>query len=187
MKKILCLLLLLISTVVYGNQNPVITNILNRKSVRKYLDKTVEQEKIDTILQAAMAAPSAQNKQVWEFIVVTDKNLLLEIGEKFPNAGYVKTAPMAIIVCGANDVVGDYWPLECSAVTQNILLAAESLDLGAIWCGLYCDEVAVKKAQKLFNLPFNIIPLNIIPIGYPAEKTEPKKKFKKEKIHINQW
>jgi nitroreductase len=185
----MCLLCFFISCVVAdtSSTNSVIENILNRKSVRKYSDKKVEQEKIDEILKCAMAAPSAMNKQPWELLVVTDKEKLEKIAEIAPNASYAKNSQITIIVCGDKFVSDKFWEQDCCAVTENILLAVEALGLGAVWCAVYPLDEKVLAVKNLFNLPENIIPLNIIPIGYPFSKEEPKQKYNAKKIHNNNW
>ena len=167
--------------------NPAIENILNRKSVRKYSDKKIEQSRIDTILKCAMAAPSAMNKQPWALLVITDKNKLEKIAELCPNASYAKNSQVTIIVCGDKTVSDKFWEQDCCAVTENILLAAEALELGAVWCAVYPLDEKVMAIKKLFSLPENIVPLNIIPIGYPFAKEEPKQKYDVKKIHNNNW
>ena len=170
-----------------SSTSSAIENILNRKSVRKYSDKKVEKEKIDTILKCAMAAPSAMNKQPWELLVITDKEKLEKIAEIAPNASYAKNSQVTIIVCGDKNISDKFWEQDCCAVTENILLAVETLDLGAVWCAVYPLDEKVVGIKNLFNLPENIIPLNIIPIGYPLTKEEPKQKYNAKKIHNNNW
>ena len=170
-----------------SSTSSAIENILNRKSVRKYSDKKVEKEKIDTILKCAMAAPSAMNKQPWELLVITDKEKLEKIAEIAPNASYAKNSQVTIIVCGDKNISDKFWEQDCCAVTENILLAAEALDLGAVWCAVYPLDEKVIGIKNLFTLPENIIPLNIIPIGYPFTKEEPKQKYNAKKIHNNNW
>lgn len=180
-------LLVSCATVDNNSQNFAIENILNRKSVRQYSDKKVEQEKIDTILKCAMAAPSGMNKQPWELLVVTDKEKLENIAEIAPNASYSKNSQVAIIVCGDKNISEKFWEQDCCAVTENILLAVEALELGAVWCMVYPSDERIDGIKSLFNLPDNIIPLNIIPIGYPLTNEEPKQKYNPKKIHNNNW
>ena len=170
-----------------NNKNSAIDNILNRKSVRKYSDKQVEKEKIDMIMKCAMAAPSAMNKQPWEILVVTDKQKLDKIAEIVPNASYSKNSQVTIIVCGNKAISDKFWEQDCCAVTENILLAAEALELGAVWCAVYPFDEKIDAVKQLFNLPENIIPLNVIPMGYPLTKEEPKQKYDINKIHNNNW
>lgn len=172
---------------VVSSSNVVVNNILNRKSVRRYSDKKVEQEKIDTILKCAMAAPSAMNKQPWELLVIDNKETMNAVADAVPNAVCIKNASIAIIVCGNKTISEKFWEQDCCAVTENILLAVESLELGAVWCAVYPFEDKVANIQKLFNLPEDIVPLNVIPIGYLSVKEYPKQKYNAKKIHLNKW
>lgn len=187
MKKILLLMLCFFAISAYAQTNESLENIFSRVSVRNYTNKKVEPEKVDLMLKAAMAAPSAMNRQPWEFIVVTDRKTLDKIAEIAPNAGYTKEAALAFIVCGDTKISDKFWNQDCSAATENLLLAANALELGAVWCAVYPFDEKVKALQELFKLPENIIPLNIIPVGYFEGKVTPKDKYKKEKIHNNKW
>lgn len=196
MKKLLyaCCMVFAFSFICYGAdkkneqiQNIAIDNILTRASVRQYSDKKVEQGKIDIILKAAMAAPSGMNKQPWEMLVVTDKQKLKSVAEVAPNARYSQNAPLVIIVCGDKNVSEKLWMQDCCAVTENVLLAVHALDLGAVWCMAYPSQEIISGIQKLFDLPENVVPLSIIPIGYPLEKQQPKQKYDVKKIHKNGW
>ncbi len=186
-KMVVFVLFLFVGINCFADTNVVVDNMLNRKSVRKYSNKPVEQDKIDLIVKSAMSAPSAKNLQPWEFLVVTDKNLLKQIAKYIPNASYSKKSQFAIIVCGDKNVSEKFWVQDCSAATENILLAVESLDLGAVWCAVYPYEDKVEKIQKLFKLPDNIVPLNVIPVGYPKKKETPKQKYNPKKVHTNSW
>lgn len=179
-----------------SNQNSTImeesvyNNIMTRASVRKYQDKAVESEKIEKLLRAGMAAPSAVNKQPWHFIVVTDKQQLKNIAAIAPNAGMAAHAPLVIVVCGNMDkaLPGEargFWIQDASAATENILLAAHAMGLGAVWTGTYPSEQRCAAYAKLLNLPDNIVPLCSIVIGYPAETPKVKDKWKTENISYN--
>lgn len=172
--------------------NPTLETIFNRTSIRSYSDQKVEKDQIMTLLKAGMSAPSAVNKQPWEFIVIDDKDLMGKIGDEFKNAGMVKKASCAIIVCGdlklaLEGVAQEFWVQDCSAATQNILLAAHSMGLGAVWCGVYPNSERVEALKNLLSLPDNIVPLNIIPIGVREKEQEPKDKWKEDRIHWNKW
>ena len=144
----------------------VLENIAERKSVRKYLNKSVEEDKIDAMVKAGMAAPSGMDRRPWEFVVVTDREALDSMAAKLPYAKMLTNAPLAIVVCG-DTTRSSYWYLDCSAATQNVLLAAEALGLGAVWTAAYPYEDRIDVVRQNTGLPENIVPLCVIPIGYP--------------------
>ena len=150
-----------------------ISVIMSRKSVRKFTDQIVPKKILEIILKAGMAAPSASNRQPWTFIVVTERTILNKLADELPYAKMCYTAAAAIVVCGVpenilSDKENAYWVQDCSAATENILLAVESLELGAVWTACYPYESRIKPVREILNIPENIIPLNVIPIGYPA-------------------
>lgn len=164
-----------------------IETILSRKSVRSYLDKPVEQEKIDLLTRAGMAAPFGRGEAPWEIFIVDDKEILSAMAKELKNAPYMDKAPMAIIV-GGNSEKSFYWYLECAAVTQNILLASEALDLGAVWTASYPYEDRMEVVKKYIKgIPDNIHAFSVIPVGYPDKKVPTKSKYDESKIHLNKW
>jgi len=169
------------------SQNQSLETIFNRKSVRKYLSRPVEKEKIELLLRAGMSAPSSRDRRPWEFIVVTDRNTLDTLAKDLPFAKMLKDTQQAIVVCGDTIKSNNAWQLDCSAASQNILLAAEALGLGAVWTAAYPYPDRLQLVSKVLNLPGHIIPLNVIPIGYPMGNETPKKKFNKKAIHYNGW
>ena len=172
----------------YANQT--LETIHNRKSVRSYSNKPVTQETIDELLKAAMAAPTGKNVQPWEFVVMNNKENMVKLSESLPYAKMLNTAQIAIVVCGNADPEkggSNLWMLDCSAAAQNILLAAESLGLGAVWTAGYPYAERIEAISKTLNLPENIIPLTVIPIGYPDKDNTPKVKFNADKVKYNTW
>lgn len=170
----------------------VIDNIMTRVSVRAYQDRNVNDSQVDTLLRAAMAAPSAGNKQPWKLLVIRDKNTLHEISANMEYMKMAEQAPVAIVICG--DMTNtfpedgrDFWAQDASAATENMLLAAHSMGLGAVWCGIYPMKERVDFFKNLLQLPGNIVPLSVTPIGYPAEEPAPKDKWKPENIHYERW
>jgi nitroreductase len=163
--------------------------LLTRRSIRKYTDKKIENEKIDILLKAAMYAPSAMNYQPWEFIVMDDKELFSELLKIITHAEMLKESTLAILVCGdlSKEKYEEYNAQNCSAATQNILLAAHDLALGAVWIAAYPNKEVIDKIKKLLNLPDNILPVSLISMGYPAEEKTAEERFIKEKIHFNGW
>lgn len=168
-------------------ESVVLDNIMTRTSIRAYQDKVVEDEKVEKMLRAAMAAPTAGNKQPWRFVVIKDKSILTAISEKFRTMRMAANAPMAIVVCGdMNDTFQgegiDYWVQDASAATENLLLAAHSMGLGAVWCGITPLTERITTLKEMLQIPENIIPLNVIVVGYPSEEPTPKDKWKPEYI-----
>jgi len=161
--------------------------IFSRKSVRQYQDKAVEQEKIDLLMRAGMAAPSAMDRRPWELVVLNDRAIMDSLAVKLPYAKMLAQAPMAIVVCGDIEKSAHNWYIDCSAVSQNILLAAEALGLGAVWTGVYPGEDRVAVVSEALGLPENIVPLNVIPVGYPEGEHQVKDKYKDSKVHYNKW
>lgn len=163
-----------------------IENILSRKSVRKYLAKPVEKEKVQLLLKAAMAAPSGKDTRPWEFVVVTDRVALDSMAAALPYAKMLTGTPVAIVVCG-DTTKSSYWYLDCSAAAQNILLAAEALGLGAVWTAAYPYDDRMDVVSKHTILPQHVKPLCVIPVGYPAMPHSPKDKWDETKIHENKY
>lgn len=175
-----------------SNGNGMLETIMTRTSIRQYTDQPVEKEKIEAMLRAGMAAPTAVNAQPWHFVVVSDKAKLDELAAANPRAGMLKSAPLAIVVCGdmtkAMEGKGrQFWIQDCSAATENILLAAHAQGLGAVWTALYPMEERIQPVSEALKLPDTLIPLCTVVIGYPAEQPEPKDKWKPENISYNEY
>jgi nitroreductase len=166
-----------------------IQTIISRRSIRKYIPQVIEPEKIEQLLKAAMYAPSARNTQSWQYIVITERTVLDEIRKVHPYAGMLKEATLAILVCGDKTLEPNegYLNTNCSASSQNILLAAHDLGLGSVWLGLYPREERMNALSALFKLPEHIIPISLIAIGYPAETKEIPERFLPDRIHYNKW
>lgn len=164
--------------------------IFTRRSIRNFLNKPVEPDKIEMLLKAAMYAPSAVNEQPWRFLVINDKALFPEIMKVHPFAAMLKTAPLAILVCGDRliEKVHGNWVLDCSCASQNILLAAHSIGLGAVWTGVYPEADRMAALAKMFTLPEHVLPFALIGVGYP-DGGPPKQpeRFKPERISLNSW
>lgn len=167
----------------------VLEAIFTRRSIRQFTDQPVEAEKVENLLRAAMQAPSAHNKQPWHFLIINDRNLLNQIADFHPYAKMLYKAPLALAVCGdlgqeSND---RYLALNCAAATQNILLAAHGLNLGAVWIAVYPREERIKKIKLLLELPLHIIPISLVAVGYPAQKIEPEDRYDPKRVHVNRW
>lgn len=160
--------------------------LLKRRSVRKFTDEPVSDEDISKLLNAAMSGPSACNRTPWEFFVVTNSEVLEKLS-KAARYSRIKS-PLAIVVCGNLSKalplqLSPFWIQDCSAATENILLEATELGLGAVWCGVHPMKSAEKNVSEALSLPEKLIPLNIIRIGHPAENPEPRIQFNDKKVH----
>lgn len=173
------------------NKDSVIEAIMTRTSIRQYTDEKLTDEEIETMLKAGMAAPSACNLQPWRFVVVTDPEVKQAISNQIKPAGPAAKAPAVIVVCGDMEATfepaPDYWTEDCSAVTENILLAAHAMDLGAVWMGVYPQKERCEFLADLLGLPSNIKAFGMIAVGHPAENPAPKEKWDASKVHFEKW
>ena len=162
--------------------------IMERKSVRRYTDKPVEEEKIKKLLTSAMQAPSAVNQQPWEFIVITDKDLLAKLSKTSGGAWPLEKAPLGIMpVLRKTDKAPVMAPQDLSAATQNILLEAVNQDLGAVWIGVYPREERITYIKEVMNIKSDVTPFCMIAIGYPDETKEVIKRYDETRVHYNKW
>jgi len=162
--------------------------ITTRRSIRKYTKQPVSDEVLKELLEAAMCAPSGGNRQPWCFIVINDRKVMNEIPKYHPYSQMLKEAPVAVLVCCESDLqLGELGVQDCSAATQNILLAAHAKGLGAVWLGIYPAEPTVTATKKLLNLPEHITPISLISIGYPAEQRPQQERYRADRVHYNQW
>jgi nitroreductase len=169
----------------------LLTAIHTRRSVRRYVAWPVPEPLVEALLRAAMAAPSASNQQPWQFVVVDDRALLDHIALRNPAAFALRTAPLAIVVCGdlrlVLPVACDFWIQDCAAAIQNLLLAAHAHGLGAVWLGGHPLPHLVHLLQGLLGLPSQVIPLAVVAVGYPAERKPTEDRFNPARVHRNRW
>jgi nitroreductase len=163
--------------------------ILSRRSIRKYTGQPVPDEMIGELLKAAMSAPSAGNQQPWHFVVIRERSILDQIPKYHPYSAMLKETSVAILVCGdlKSEKHKGYWVQDCSAATQNLLIAAQAKGLGAVWLGVYPREDRVAGIRKLLGLPEHIVPLSLIPIGYKGEEKPPADRYDASRVHHNRW
>ena len=167
----------------------VFTAIYTRRSIRKYKPDTISEEALKQILMAGMQAPSSGNGQPWHFVVIDDVATLQRLGQIHPNAPMVAEAPMAILVCGEQQIdrYKPYLAQDLSAATQNILLAAHAKGLGAVWVSIYptldrCDTV-----RRMLKIPAAVTPFSLIPLGYPDEEKPSENRFNPKRVRKNNW
>jgi nitroreductase len=163
--------------------------IQTRRSVRRYVTRQIDDEIVEQLLSAAMSAPSAANEQPWEFIVIKDREMLDGIPAFSPYARMTTHAPLDILVCAdtRNVIVPGFWVQDCSAATQNLLIAAHALGLGAVWTGVYPMDDRMAGFTKHCQLPEGVVPLAFVVVGYPAETPPPQNRFDQDRVHSNGW
>ncbi len=163
--------------------------IMDRRSIRRYTEETVPEGMVEAMVRAAMYAPSAGNHQPWHFIVVTDKSRLEEVPGFHPHAAMVPGAAGMVVVCGdpARQRHSEMWVQDCSAATQNLLLAAAAQGLGAVWLGVYPREDRMSGCRSLFLIPNEIVPFSMVPFGWPAENPPRPERFDTSRIHRERW
>ncbi len=172
----------------------VIDCIMTRASVRNYTDEQVSDSIVNEILRAGMAAPTAANQQPWHFVVVNEQNLKDSITAAFEYTKMVEHCSFAVVVCGDMDNLfegdipdGGFWVEDCSAASENMLIAAHALGVGGVWCGIYPLKDREQRLREILNLPSNLTPLNVMAFGYPAQPVAPKDKWAPAKIHYNAY
>lgn len=171
----------------------VMSNILARKSVRSYTNEAVTRSQLDTLVRAAMAAPTGKDMRPWKFVIIDDKDMMQKLSAALPQAKMLTEAQAAIMVCGDLSITdkegkpSTNWTFDCSAATENLLLQAEAMGLGAVWTGVYPYEDRTAAVQSVIHFPEHIVPFNLVPIGHPKGETQPKDKYNKANIHYNGW
>jgi nitroreductase len=163
--------------------------IHSRRSIRKFEERPVSPELVHKLLAAAMQAPSARNQQPWQFIVIDDRQLLVEIGQMLPNARMAGQAPLGILICGVfnEETSPGYWVVDCAAAAENMLLAAHALGLGAVWTGVYPREGRMAGLSRLLGLPQHVVPHSLIVAGHPAEQVPAQNRYRPERVRQNRW
>jgi nitroreductase len=163
--------------------------IKTRRSIRQFHDKPVSEEHVMTIVEAAMLAPSAGNQQPWHFIIISDRAKLDAIPSFHPYSKMVLQAPVAILICGepTGKPWPDFWVQDCSAATQNALLAARDLGLGTVWAGVYPAPDRMSGFRNLLAIPEHIVPFALIPVGWPTGAFQSVDRSKPELIHRDTW
>ena len=166
-----------------------LTALFTRRSVRDFKSEPISKDDLHDLLRAGMQAPSAKNEQPWHFIVIDQPELLKAVPAFHPHARMLEDAPLAILVCSDRklETKRAAWLQDCSAATENILLAAHAKGLGAVWLGIFPDSDRVFGMQDLVKLPKDIRPVSLVAVGHPASQPEPADRFKEERIHWNEW
>ncbi len=163
--------------------------LLTRRSIRKYTDRPIDNSLVKQLLRAAMAAPSSANEQPWQFVVIRDRKTLGEASKIHTFSYMLDQAALAILVCEdpTFEVNTGRGPLDCSAATMSILLAAHALGLGAVWVGIFPVQERMEKTRSLLGIPAHIIPISLVSLGYADEKPHSEDRFKQERVHYDRW
>jgi nitroreductase len=168
----------------------ILDTIYRRRSIRVFDGRKVSKEILIELLKAAMAAPSASNSKPWEFILVTSRTTLETLESKIKYGRY--KAPAAVVICANTSLSNDesarnFWVQDCSAATENLLIAAAGLDIGTVWIGVYPREDVMQILRDMLNIPANVIPLNIVYVGYPADEPESRTQFEESRLHWEKY
>jgi nitroreductase len=163
--------------------------ILTRRSIRKYINKNIPEEYFEVMLKAAMHAPTARNRQPWHFIIVSDREILKKIAEVNSSWKMLNEAACAIVICGDRNLedTESFIIQDCSAATQNLLLAAHELGLGGVWLGVHPREDRLKPLVEILHIPEHILPVSMVSIGKPDETREQPDRYNVERIHQDRW
>lgn len=168
-----------------------IDNLFARRSIRAFTAERLTPGQIETLLQAAMAAPSAGNRKPWHFVAVTDPQTRADLAASHPYARMLPQAPLCLVPCGqpglAYPSVPDFWVQDLAAACENVLLAAVGLGLGGVWCGVHPIAERVQAARRILSIPEDVIPFAFLAIGHPAEQREPRTQYDPQRVHYERW
>jgi nitroreductase len=163
--------------------------ILARRSIRRYTTEPVTDDQVEQLLRAAMAAPSAGNEQPWHFVVLRDHKVIDEIPRFHPYSHMLIEAQVAVVVCGdlRLEKYKGYWVQDCAAATENLLIAAQSIGLGAVWLGIHPMNDREEGLRELLDIPEEVVPFAVISIGCPGEEKPPADRYDEARIHSEKW
>ncbi|MGQ9553206.1 MAG: nitroreductase family protein [Anaerolineae bacterium] len=164
----------------------VLETILSRRSIRRYTDQKLTREQIEALLDAAMAAPSANNRRPWHFVVVQEVARRKALSQVHRWAHMIEEAPVAIAVCAESNG-NPFWIDDCSAATENILLAAQAMGLGGVWIGIHPTASYQAAVREILHLPMSIGVHCLLAIGYPAERRPAYSKHDPTRVHWERW
>lgn len=172
--------------------NRTMETIFSRKSVRSFKPGKIERSQLEWIVRAGMAAPSARDQRPREFVVVTEEKTRNELAQALPYAKMAADAAAVIVVVGDLERQNggresDYWIQDCAASAQNVLLAVESMGLGAVWTAVYPNQDRIDPIRRILGLPEHMMPLNVIPVGIPVGTEKPRDKWEEKKLHWEKW
>ncbi len=163
--------------------------VFSRRSIRSYSDEPVSKESLNLLLGAAMVAPSCRDCRPWHFVVIRDRKILERVPGVHPHSSMVPQAQLAILVCADPRLQESegYWAQDCAAATENILIEAQHLGLGAVWLGVYPRPERIRGLRELLGIPEPVVPFSLVPVGHPGEHKEPADRFDPKKVHWDRW
>ena len=163
--------------------------IFSRRSIRKYKPDAVADATLQLVLKSAMVAPSAFDERPWHFVVIQEQSALCAIADKIDHCEMLREAAAGILVCGDKRLerVPGFWEQDCSACSQNILLAAHALGLGAVWLAVYPLADRIESLRAMLGIPEEVTPFALISLGYPNEELGPEERYDSARIHYNNW
>lgn len=165
----------------------MLDTIFARRSIRRYTDEPVTEEQVRKLLEAAMAAPSANNSQPWHFVVVQDREVLRQLAEAHPYGRMQAQAALSVAVCADPSLSLHHWVQDCSAATENLLLAATAMGLGGVWLGVHPNADRAARIKEILGIPQGIEVLCLVAIGHPAEKKPPRTQYNPQRVHRDRW
>ena len=166
--------------------DPRLDAIFCRRSIRAYTQEAVSEKEINSLLEAGMAAPSASNGKPWHFVVTTDRETLRRLADQHPYGKMLAGAGLGIAVCG-DPAISKWWVQDCGAATENILIAASALGLGAVWLGCHGAPERERAIQNALGIPEQIGVLSLLSIGNPAEKRQARTQYDPARVHKDRW
>ena len=165
--------------------------ILGRRSIRIYTPGEIDEATVNTLLEAAMAAPSAMTKDPWRFVIVRNPTMLLQLASALPGGQMLAAANVGIVVVGDLEISFErnigYLVQDCAAAIENLLLCAHGLGLGACWVGVYPKETSSKRVKEMLSLPSGTVPVAVISLGHPGEHLPARTRYRSEHVHFERW
>ncbi len=160
--------------------------IFSRRSIRQYTSEPVSEAELQSLLEAGMAAPSASNRKPWHFVVITDRSMLRALANAHPFGKMIASAAVGIAVCG-DPAISDWWVQDCTAATENILIAVAGMELGGVWLGCHGRPEREQAVRDVLGIPDRIGVLSLLSIGHPGEEKEARTQYDPLRVHRDRW
>jgi nitroreductase len=163
--------------------------VLTRRSIRSYTLEPVSEDLLHRLLRAAMVAHSAGDERPWQFVIIREQLIRDLITHVHPFAPMAAAAPVSILICADKTMCRErcFWVQDCAAATENILIEAQYLGLGAAWLSVYPVKGWMEGFRRLLEIPDNIIPFSLVTMGHPDEQKDPIDLYDESRIHHDGW